>query len=109
MITGVKGVPNRVHRFRPQFKPDGSLLTLRRADNKLKITEIEVVKGAKNADVKKSYQGLTEVLLKHSTITHDALPEFSNLSLEESEIDVPPVRQEVESGNFEDGFIEKML
>lgn len=105
-------MPNRVHRFRPQFKPDGSLLTLRRADNKLKITEIEVVKGAKNAEVKKSYQGLTEVLLKHSTITEgsdDASPEFSNLSLEEREIDVPPVRQEVESGNIEDGFIEKML
>lgn len=112
VITGVKGVPNKVHRFRPQFKPDGSLLTIKRADNKVKITEIEVASGAKNADVKKSYQGLTDVFLKHVSITEgsgDASLELSNLRLDENEVNLAPVRQEGHGSHFDDLFIEKML
>ncbi len=88
LISGIKKVPNKVNRFRPQFKPDGSLLTLKRATNELIISEVSLVHNVKNQEVKKSYQGLTDVFLKHSQIIEghkDMSEELNNLRIEEPE------------------------
>ena len=67
--AGFKKIPMTVPRFRPQFRPDGSLLTLKRSTNKLQIIEVKVVKDSTNKQQKKVYHELTEVLKKHTTFS----------------------------------------
>jgi hypothetical protein len=67
-ITGFKNTPMKVRRFRPQFRPDGALLTLKKSENKLVINEVKIVKDSSNSDQKRVYEGLTDVFKKHTII-----------------------------------------
>ena len=55
-----------VIRCRPQFKPDGKLLTV--TTNQITIKEVPVTKGIKNEEMRDAYTKLTDIILKFSEI-----------------------------------------
>lgn len=65
-LVGFNAAPLKVNRFRPQFRPDGSLLTLKRGDNSLKIQEVRVVADSTNEEQRRIYSGLGELFAKHT-------------------------------------------
>ena len=57
-----------VNRCRPQFRPDGALLTVKRETNQIQIREVPTVQGTDINEQRTIYSGLTNILLKHTTI-----------------------------------------
>lgn len=83
----------KVNRCRPQFRPDGALLTVKRETNKVQIREVPTVQGSDNKEQRTIYSGLTDIFLEHTTINdgkkantelRDALDKMK-LSKQESE------------------------
>lgn len=58
----------KVNRCRPQFRPDGALLTVKRETNQIQIREVPTVEGSDNNEQRGIYSGLTDILLKFTTI-----------------------------------------
>ena len=67
-IQGFVKTPMKVNRCRPQFRPDGALLTVKRESNQITIRQVPTVQGSDNQEQRKTYGGLTDVLFKHTTI-----------------------------------------
>ncbi len=58
----------KVNRCRPQFRPDGALLIVKRETNQIQIREIPTVQGSDNSEQRAIYSGLTDIFLKYTTI-----------------------------------------
>lgn len=54
-------------RCRPQFKPDGKLLTVTNG-NKIIIKEIPLVKDVRNDEQKNVYSKLTDIILQYTEV-----------------------------------------
>ena len=68
VIQGFQNTPMKIHRCRPQFKPDGALLTVKRGSNKIEIKEIPTVQGSDNKEQRQVYSGLTDILMRYTKI-----------------------------------------
>ena len=54
-------------RCRPQFRPDGKLLTVTNG-NKIMIKEIPLVKEVRNDELKATYSKITDIILKYTEV-----------------------------------------
>lgn len=96
---------------------------MKRDTNKLKITEIPIQRGTLNSEQKHHYKGLTDILLKHSTLLEDKRNDIGddlrNMHLNDDQMValdrakdpnyMSLIESQVRYGTFEDSRMENLL